>query len=332
MDDQNFKHCVWCFKDVSKEGFSREHIIPSSIGGLIYSDDILCEKCNNDFGTEIDSNALKHREIIELAYEFSLINDTSKYITNSHDINIEAEGNTIKGYLKDGKVYPIPQQVSDDHIIVPDNITKETITKLVNRDGRLKNLSDSEKENEIKKLLNNYSEIEHGNFVHSKKLGLLLKKGITGDKVNFSSKSVNDPLIPLVLKIFYEWLSIVAYAEFFRSEKIFPSLRESILAKEAKSEISVIRLEEKRDKRPFHCVIIEFDANSTICLISLFSKITYQVFAPPLELSFLDFHRKANKLDSLCGIHIEENFQESKKTILFIDDSGKRINSNIEVN
>ncbi|MCC5907534.1 MAG: HNH endonuclease [Balneolaceae bacterium] len=332
MDHIKFKYCVWCFKDISKVGFSREHIIPSSIGGLIYSDHILCTKCNNDFGTEIDSNALKHREIIELAHEFGLISDTSKYLTKSHDINIEAEGNTIKGYLKNGKVYPIPQQVSDDHIIVPDDITKETITKLVKRDNRLKHLSDSEKENEIEILLKKYAEIAHGNFIHSKKLGLLLKKGITGDKINFRSKSVNDPLVPLVLKIFYEWLSIIAYDDFFRSEKIFPALRESILSKEAKSGISVIRLEEKRDKRSFHCVIIEFDANSTICLISLFSKITYQVFAPPLELSFLDFHRKANKLDSLCGIHIEENFHDSKKTILFIDDSGKRINSNIEAN
>lgn len=46
-------NCIFCGVDISKN-YSTEHIIPANIGGKLKSNKIVCRKCNNILGTEID--------------------------------------------------------------------------------------------------------------------------------------------------------------------------------------------------------------------------------------------------------------------------------------
>lgn len=332
MSQPYFKYCVLCLNEISQDDFSREHIIPSSIGGQIFSDEILCKKCNNDIGSAIDSKVFKHREIIELAEQFELIQDSSKYYGSAFNINIEAEGHELRGYIKKGIVYPTPQKVTEDHFIVPDEITKDTLGKLVNRDKRYNHLSEKEKTQAINNLLQRYVETDSGSIIESKELGIHLKKGLMGDKVTFVSKETSDPLVPVFIKIFYEWLSIIAYGSFFNSGRLFSGLRKYLATGNLENGLSVFRLNEYREAKTLHCVIIEFDTDSTTCLISLFSKVTYQIIAPPIDLGFIESHKKNYNLDSFCGVHIEDNFGTGHKGIWIIDEKGNRKRAHVSVN
>ena len=248
----------------------------------------------------------KHRDIIELAKQFGLIQETSKYYGSAFNIKIEAEGHELKGYIKKGVVYPTPQKVTDDHFIVPDEITKDTLSK--------------------------YLKAETGDIVQSKELGINLKKGLMGDKVNFESKETTDPLISLLIKVFYEWLCIIGYGSFFNSDRLFLGLRKYLGTGVLENDISVFRLNEYREVKPFHCVIIEFDTNSTTCLISLFSNVTYQIIAPPIDLGFIESHIKTYNVESFCGVHIEDNFDTGNKGIWIIDEQGSRKRVQVSVN
>lgn len=43
--------CIFCTKQLDN---SDEHIIPQSINGRIHSKRLICQKCNHDFGTNLD--------------------------------------------------------------------------------------------------------------------------------------------------------------------------------------------------------------------------------------------------------------------------------------
>ncbi len=48
--------CYCCNDTINNKNRSNEHIIPEGIGGIISSRDILCKKCNEDFGKTIDAS------------------------------------------------------------------------------------------------------------------------------------------------------------------------------------------------------------------------------------------------------------------------------------
>src|ERR1039458_2085888 len=47
--------CYLCSKALTADNESKEHILLNAIGGQLKSNDLLCRKCNSDFGHEADS-------------------------------------------------------------------------------------------------------------------------------------------------------------------------------------------------------------------------------------------------------------------------------------
>lgn len=84
--------CIFCGSDLSKT-YSIEHIIPVNIGGKLKSNKIICTKCNNDLGTELDD---------ELYNKFGLFDDL---------LELKKErGRTARVIAKyDGKEYRLKQ-------------------------------------------------------------------------------------------------------------------------------------------------------------------------------------------------------------------------------
>lgn len=322
---KGLNYCTFCLNEYGSGNFSREHIIPSSIGGRIVIDNIICENCNNYFGTKIDHKALRTIEIIELSKKFDVIDDTSSYISSAYDIKITAEGHELKGVMKKGKISPLPQKISDDHLITPEEDTAKTLWKIVERDSRLNHLNQEQKREALDKLLIEYSKLNFGDEVICKTIGRTLKKGIYGDKIEYSAKETSDPLELLVAKVIFEWLVIVAYQSFFNSPTLYNLLRNSLIKQELQNGVNIIRLEETQRARPFHCVILQFEENSTTAIVSLFSKITYQAFLPKMDLSFLLKYHEQLKTDSIVGIQIEDHFQKNERRGSFLRVNGDRI-------
>lgn len=305
--------------------FSREHIIPSSIGGRIVVDVIICGSCNNYFGTKIDNKVLRTIEVIELSESFNIIDDASSYISSAYDIKITAEGHDLKGVMKKGQIKPLPQKITDDHLITPEKDTAKTLSKIVERNPRLKHLSSKQKKEALEKLLIEYTNLNFGEEVNCKSIGITRKKGITGDKVEYNAKESLDPLKLLIAKVIFEWLVIITYDSFFNSTALYNLLRTSLVRLKLQKGISIIRIEETQKPRPFHCVILQFEKGSTTAIVSLFSKITYQAFLPKIDLSFLEYYEKHYKTDSIVGIQIEDHFQKKERRACFLRENGERV-------
>jgi hypothetical protein len=56
--------CIFCFRDDSKISFSKEHLIPGSLGGELILHDSVCSECNSTLGADIDHEILKQADII----------------------------------------------------------------------------------------------------------------------------------------------------------------------------------------------------------------------------------------------------------------------------
>ena len=56
--------CVYCLKVSDGSGFNREHIIPQSIGGPLFVDNMVCEECNSILGREVDCEILKVPDVL----------------------------------------------------------------------------------------------------------------------------------------------------------------------------------------------------------------------------------------------------------------------------
>ncbi|HAC16245.1 MAG TPA: hypothetical protein DCE78_09945 [Bacteroidetes bacterium] len=321
----NISYCTFCLRECTTEKFSREHIIPSSIGGKIIIGNIICEDCNNYFGTKIDHKALKSIDVIELSKKFGVIDDSSRYISSAYDIKIKAEGHSLKGVMKKNEIKPLPQKISDDHLITPEEDILKTLLKIVERDSRLNHLNENERGKAVDKLLIEYSKLNFGEEVTCKIIGRTLKKGVSGDKIEYSAKESSDPLELLILKVVFEWLVIVAYQSFFNTPTLYNLLRNSLIKQELQKGVNLIRLEETQHSRPFHTVILQFEEYSTTAVVSLFSKITYQVFLPNMDLSFLSKYNEQYNTDSILGIQIEDHFQKNERMGSFIRANGDRI-------
>jgi hypothetical protein len=56
--------CYVCETELIGENISSEHIILNSIGGWLTSSELLCRKCNSDFGKNADAELSKQLEAI----------------------------------------------------------------------------------------------------------------------------------------------------------------------------------------------------------------------------------------------------------------------------
>lgn len=56
--------CYVCQSEITRKNESEEHIIPNSIGGKITSKKLLCQNCNNSFGTKYEGNFSRQLEFL----------------------------------------------------------------------------------------------------------------------------------------------------------------------------------------------------------------------------------------------------------------------------
>ena len=52
-------YCYICGEELTKSNESEEHIIPNAIGGKLKSNKLICKKCNNQLGNDIDYKLTK---------------------------------------------------------------------------------------------------------------------------------------------------------------------------------------------------------------------------------------------------------------------------------
>lgn len=73
-------NCYWCNVSLTKENHSEEHIIKQSLGGKLQSPNLLCVKCNSDFGHKLDSKFSEELDYIPIGLNLPIKNVKKKHV------------------------------------------------------------------------------------------------------------------------------------------------------------------------------------------------------------------------------------------------------------
>lgn len=94
-------YCYICGEELTKSNESEEHIIPNAIGGKLKSNKLICKKCNNQLGNDIDYKLTKQLDV------FSNFLNIERERGKPNDIIFE-EKNTKEKYKRktDGTFVP----------------------------------------------------------------------------------------------------------------------------------------------------------------------------------------------------------------------------------
>lgn len=304
--------CIFCFRTIPEVEFSKEHVIPDSLGGQLILRDWVCSDCNSRFGAEFDHEILKNPEIVSALEKCGLRYDTAQLINKNYKILGFADGIEVKGIAtKNGFEFP-PQKLSDESIILPDKQYKEPLRKMINRDQRLYDagLTKEEIENLTEQLIEGYEAAAVGEEISASMLGITLVKRSDAFKIKFEAKSSGD-VSRLVAKIGYEFGFLTCYREFLGSECVAKPLRSFIVNGEKQPEFHVVRIyADFSDCKPVHFIRFQASDHETTFVVGFFGGIRYELIAPAFEYNVLDKVAKQFDCPNIVGIEYQQDLKK----------------------
>lgn len=189
-------NCIFCNDEINEKNFSREHIIPESLGGKFVIDNV-CKECNSRIGADFEDKLNKNTIITFILSYYLIKNKSYKYVTPH--IKPFGDKKTIFKMTDDGQIYmhTLTNVVENgkNTIIEFDKTESQkyiegTVNKKINR------LNKKQGSN-----IPNYCEDSKQNFKETEKLEY-------GDYVPFKMEMDLSILVKLFIKISYEFAYI----------------------------------------------------------------------------------------------------------------------------
>jgi len=180
MKSNSHLKCIFCDNSLAKENEPEEHIIPENIGGKLKSRTIVCSKCNNKFGREIDQILLEKFLVIDTYLGLKKKRKRTK---------------KLKGTYK-GELYILPQ------LGPPEIVPQKTGIKLI-----------FSSEESAKRYLKRYGKrLERvGGFIDVEKMikGAERIKYDFGKPIIITAEGDSDKIWRCCAKIIYEFLFLI---------------------------------------------------------------------------------------------------------------------------
>lgn len=319
------KFCIFCLQTDKTKKFNSEHIIPQSIGGNLYIDEV-CEQCNSGLGRFVDSDILKLSEIVKAFEETGIPHDKSGIIKGNYILTGKTSELELPFIVKKDKPELVPQKLKDGSLVVSENDYKAVIKKSIMRDQHLREagLSQNEIKNEINKLFSAYSKAAIDEIVHAPKLGVALKK--RSDKFDYSiiPKGSTD-VSRLIAKIFCEFFYLVGGRHFFEKITEFEAVYNFINTGEKSTKLQIYRKNPFKDEyAPLHYItlFVKPDENFPRLDVGFFGKIVFSLrFLTNLQ-DFWQEHEQRYKVSGIQGIHFEQDLNKHSKHFWWIFSDG----------
>lgn len=182
--------CIFCFRDDSTISFSKEHLIPQSVGGELILQDCVCSECNSTFGADIDHEILKQSEMTAAIERLGLPHSRAQLLNQNFKIRGISDDVEVKGRATEDGFEFLPQAMPDGSVIFPERYYKGPLLKSILRDERLHNagLTQEEAKAEYVKLVETYDDAEVGQRIEWPVLGRTLVKRSESLQIKLESK------------------------------------------------------------------------------------------------------------------------------------------------
>ena len=130
--------CIICRKPAPSardSGFSEEHVIPKSLGGIL-SCNFLCKACNDSFGSSFEAKA-KQDPSIRLAISAlrDKLPELFEKIETRQIYSVGTEIGRLTAYYRKGSITSGGTRLLDGSFLVPDNATAARLGKMLSKDG-----------------------------------------------------------------------------------------------------------------------------------------------------------------------------------------------------
>ncbi len=256
--------CLLCLKE--KE-LSCEHLIPSSIGGILTSS-FICKECNSLLGSDVEA-WIRSDPTIRLASDNlrDVIPSLSAKLEMNQPFIIYSENGKESAYAKNGEIHVHSRKLEDGSLMQSTKNTRSTISNILKKEGV--------PPHEIKSALDQFENLEPNTKteIHPK-LDVITW---AGEKVelDLSKSKLLTPLVPL--KIAFEFLALHLGVAIYDKAPQFQELRAAILDRNVNASCFKVERLTSGSFRTFHGICHEGNAPYTTVQVRLFGSLAFRV-------------------------------------------------------
>ena len=268
--------CIICLKEPpfpDGSGFSKEHVIPNSLGGILTCE-FLCKSCNDRFGNGFEARA-KTDPSIRLA--ISNLHQELPVLYNAIEsgqlYNISTNAGNLPGKFSEGTIRGRTRKMPDNSLMVPEEQTDRKLREMLKKDGldtakiegALKRFEQAAPEQEI--------EIVPGMIV--------IKRLATAASQNLGGGVLLDPLV--CLKIVYEFAALLFGPPVFVNNPALNEIRRALRERDKGSSAFRVDILNASTYRTFHGIAFEGNGANATFQVRLFGRLAYRVHLPKLS-------------------------------------------------
>jgi hypothetical protein len=306
--------CIFCFRGHPGVTFSKEHVIPDSLGGQLILYDYVCSECNSRFGREFDHQILKNPAIVAALEKLKLAHNRPQLINKNFRISGFSDEIEVRGKATDdGFEFP-SQSIPDGSVIHPEGEYKEPLLKSILRDQSLYNagMKTDQIMEEYERLVATYEKAAVGQKIEWPSLGRTLVKRSNAFKIKLEPKGSGD-VSRLVAKIGYEFGFLTCYREFLSSECVAKPLHSFIMNGEKQPGFHIMRIgTELSDYVPIHFISFQVYDSVTRIVVGFFGSIAYALIAPAFEHKVLSEIAQRYDCSGVTGVEYQQDLEKDR--------------------
>lgn len=263
--------CVLC---LNSSQLTREHIIPSSIGGRLTCD-FLCKSCNSYLGAYIEAK-MKQDPSIRLAASHlnAKIPQLARQLMEGQDFISHGPGGKGSGRVRRGEYRIRAQKEPDGSIIQTTDEGRNSIRKLLLNSG-MTQLS-------IMKALRRFDEAPDNQKVILCPNIEAVKWSVDGIQPDLSRSFSLSPLVPL--KIAYEFLACHLGQAIYDESKQLAELRRMLRERIEDDPCYLVERLNAKEYKPFHGIVFEGNLPHAQLQIRLFGRLAFRVHCKHLSV------------------------------------------------
>ena len=303
--------CIFCFKSYPEVSFSKEHLIPDSLGGMLILNDYVCSACNSKFGSEFDHEILKNPEILSALENLELLSpcDKKKFINHNYKVKLHSADVELRARATKEGFTLHPQSLPNGSMIYNEKDYEGPLLKSLYRNQHLNKsgLTLEQIKFEHSKLTKLYKQASVGDKVESQSLGVVLVKRSDAFSINFEPKGSCD-VSRLIAKIAYEFGFIVGHRDFLSSENVAKPLHNFIETGQPQQGLHVYRtIIESQNYALSHYISFQCYDDHTRIVVGFFGRIAYTLIAPHFENKILNIVSKTYGYPEVVGVEYQQD-------------------------
>jgi uncharacterized protein YlaI len=255
--------CILCGR---VNGLTKEHLIPQSIGGKLYTI-FLCKKCNDELGRDIEYairtdpsiRIAAHRLADKIPVIADMLSERQQYIGYS-------KGGKVKGIIKNGEFRVREQKENNGSLRQPTDRARRSIEKILKKITPDIDI--------IKKALDDFDKAPEDTRIHLAK-GLEFAKWRLKKVEPLLDGKPMDIIVPL--KIAFEFLALHLATAIYAQHEELNEIKKAILERFEDSKSYRVEYLRGENYAPFHGIVFEGNHPHAVVQVRLFGFLAYRV-------------------------------------------------------